>query len=810
MMKITEVRDGFIKLEATENVEISSFLEIKGMEKRYIAQVVRSKNNGTGYNVYAKLLFIYDGSLRKYDKTLPNINSEACVFPFEKINNSFNYARPIVAGKFVSGNENILLDSDDLCNTTLVSVDNPEMNDIIVQNLAKQFQQKGKTIIIDMLGMTNCDKFVAGRDFKLPLNIESLKFIYEDCLNDATSDSKALIKEIFADLANYAKEVKFLPFKILKNIVEDMVEKSHIFKLLVLKNKLVKFEKAGYFASNANDAENLSKILKSNFAVIDLSKIDSSFQNRYLEVILSELNNFEAKSFILLEASNAISKKNIKSILTSDKLKSIFVTHSRFKYLADLRSVFKNYIIENTIANREIFSLYSFFLEAMKNDNYLIVGNSTHFVPLISLTEKYEAELQKLPQDSVSEEVKDSNYDSQISDNESNYADSEDSESESIFADEDDNEEEFEEVQTENLIDSEEEDFEDIDEVVPEDEDNTEEDDSISEIQSEESEEPEGIANDEVADDTVMTVVHSDYSENDENTLIQDSVQEYKTEVSQENIESLSDIDIPEDLNDDFDDIEKNEIIEAEVAEDDEQNQQTDSTELETEEQHLVIPLEEADSDIGDFEELEVDESIDDDILVDLTEGSEPEFVEGNESAGEEQDITPEEVDKSIVEDVDKVFSTMKEDGISESDLDLIDTLNESELSEEGLSEETFFSDNDVEALQGFDNEEEEEGFLEPLEEISDAVTEDNEEKEVLETRMSSTSNVPIYEASIPDEDKVVSDPIEQGDTVVHAKYGTGVVEKMIKYGNKNLYSINFDNIGRRLLDPTLTEIKKA
>ena len=55
-----------------------------------------------------------------------------------------------------------------------------------------------------------------------------------------------------------------------------------------------------------------------------------------------------------------------------------------------------------------------------------------------------------------------------------------------------------------------------------------------------------------------------------------------------------------------------------------------------------------------------------------------------------------------------------------------------------------------------------------------------------------------------------MSDPIEQGDTVVHAKYGNGVVEKMIKYGTKTLYSINFDNVGRRLLDPTLTEIKKS
>ena len=71
------------------------------------------------------------------------------------------------------------------------------------------------------------------------------------------------------------------------------------------------------------------------------------------------------------------------------------------------------------------------------------------------------------------------------------------------------------------------------------------------------------------------------------------------------------------------------------------------------------------------------------------------------------------------------------------------------------------------------------------------------------------TPIVPVYDADIPQEDMVISDSIQQGDSVVHAKYGNGIVEKMIKYGTKTLYSINFENIGRRLLDPTLTEIKK-
>ena len=80
----------------------------------------------------------------------------------------------------------------------------------------------------------------------------------------------------------------------------------------------------------------------------------------------------------------------------------------------------------------------------------------------------------------------------------------------------------------------------------------------------------------------------------------------------------------------------------------------------------------------------------------------------------------------------------------------------------------------------------------------------------ILETKNATTPMVPVYSAEIPPEDTVFSDNLEQGDSVVHAKYGNGIVEKMIKYGNKTLYSINFDNVGRRLLDPTVTEIKKA
>ena len=69
------------------------------------------------------------------------------------------------------------------------------------------------------------------------------------------------------------------------------------------------------------------------------------------------------------------------------------------------------------------------------------------------------------------------------------------------------------------------------------------------------------------------------------------------------------------------------------------------------------------------------------------------------------------------------------------------------------------------------------------------------------------TPVVPIYEAD--DIEASASQTFEPGDKVTTAKYGEGIVSKMTKYGNKMLCLIEFPKIGRRLLDPAVTEITK-
>lgn len=69
---------------------------------------------------------------------------------------------------------------------------------------------------------------------------------------------------------------------------------------------------------------------------------------------------------------------------------------------------------------------------------------------------------------------------------------------------------------------------------------------------------------------------------------------------------------------------------------------------------------------------------------------------------------------------------------------------------------------------------------------------------------------VPVYPAGSEELGDDNGTDFKQGDTVSHPRYGRGVIEKIIKYGNKTLCSIAFDNVGRRLLDPTISELSKG
>ena len=819
-MKILEVRDGFVKFEADNSVYLSSFIQIDGIEKRYIAQVTQLKRSGENSIAYAKILFLYDGSLQPYDKTLPSKESEIKEFTFDILNNSINAKTPVIAGETLGKGESIIIDASSFDKKMLASIDDKQENNIIARNLVKQFNNLDKNVlIIDTLGVIDAKKITAGVDFKLPLDTASLAFMYQDCLNDATADSKSMIIEIFKDLSDYSQTVPFVPFGALKSIVDDMVDKSHVFKLLVLKNKLAKFDKLGYFAANKQEVDKIDAILNSKCAIIDLSKLDTAFQNRYLAFLYEKLQQ-KPNTQVLLELSNVISKKNLKNILSSENIPTTFITHSRFKYLNDIKNLFDNFIISPSFTNNEIFSIYSSFLKAMPKQTYLITGEAVNYIPLVSTLKVINEVIPSQPETVEEEEIPVSEPEEVQEElpieepEEEEIVQEDDSELEEIS--EEDEPEIIEEPQitNEEILANIEEKSEAV--ITEAAKDLTPPENMFGEEEEEEIAEPAEESLELEEDQEEQLTINAEYKTILEEQEEQEPQEEYDEipitesfDTVQENIEEIEDY-IPETDENDFEELSINEefeqqepLVEQEAEEEIEMPEgfdlDIDSTQMldaeeETEELTVndddvdVLPIAENNYELEDIVELNPDEADENDIVIDMEEDTEDEL--------------PENIDEQIVKDVDKVFTTRKDDDISDSDLDFIDELNNDDGN---LLEEVSDSDAVLEELSESD---ENDGILEePQEQLE---LKDDSDDEILETRSASTPIVPVYDADIPQEDLVMSDPIQQGDTVTHAKYGSGVVEKMIKYGNKTLFSINFDNIGRRLLDPTLTEIKKS
>lgn len=819
-MKILEVRDGFVKFEADNSVYLSSFIQIDGIEKRYIAQVTQLKRSGENSIAYAKILFLYDGSLQPYDKTLPSKESEIKEFTFDILNNSINAKTPVIAGETLGKGVSIIIDASSFDKKMLASIDDKQENNIIARNLVKQFNNLDKNVlIIDTLGVIDAKKITAGVDFKLPLDTASLAFMYQDCLNDATADSKSMIIEIFKDLSDYSQTVPFVPFGALKSIVDDMVDKSHVFKLLVLKNKLAKFDKLGYFAANKQEVDKIDAILNSKCAIIDLSKLDTAFQNRYLAFLYEKLQQ-KPNTQVILELSNVISKKNLKNILSSENIPTTFITHSRFKYLNDIKNLFDNFIISPSFTNNEIFSIYSSFLKAMPKQTYLITGEAVNYIPLVSTLKVINEVIPSQPETVEEEEIPVSEPEEVQEElpieepEEEEIVQEDDSELEEIS--EEDEPEIIEEPQitNEEILANIEEKSEAV--ITEAAKDLTPPENMFGEEEEEEIAEPAEESLELEEDQEEQLTINAEYETILEEQEEQEPQEEYDEipitesfDTVQENIEEIEDY-IPETDENDFEELSINEefeqqepLVEQEAEEEIEMPEgfdlDIDSTQMldaeeETEELTVndddvdVLPIAENNYELEDIVELNPDEADENDIVIDMEEDTEDEL--------------PENIDEQIVKDVDKVFTTRKDDDISDSDLDFIDELNNDDGN---LLEEVSDSDAVLEELSESD---ENDGILEePQEQLE---LKDDSDDEILETRSASTPIVPVYDADIPQEDLVMSDPIQQGDTVTHAKYGSGVVEKMIKYGNKTLFSINFDNIGRRLLDPTLTEIKKS
>lgn len=731
-MKVLEIKNNLVKIEydVKDNLALSNFVIIEDTNTPYVAQVVNIKADTTKNFAIVKLLFTFneEGILKNYNGTIPSTKATVSKLPSNELLDIIPIESPIKMGQLAQQDVEINVDKTIFDNNLLICSNNLENTSILLDNIIKQL--KKKIVIFDTEGQFDFEnKLYFGKDFKLPLNYDTINFIYDTELDNVDPTSKAIIQDIFIEVQEYTKTLPegYLPFETFLNVVDQQYKETQITELVLLKNKLLKYRDLNVFAETLKDVLNLSiAIEKSDIAVIDISDMPNQLKREIMSYTYDIMNsiNSDIYSFVKIDNSNT-DKKLLKKFLERNNVYTTIICPHEYKYLPEIKEAAQNLILFTPLTLQHDFASYNTFLNKLNSDEFIIYGAHTQNIPFI--VELDEIEL-----------------------------------------DEDNNENNHEDKQEKN------------DNIIP-----------MPDIKEEKTIEPtEGNKiNEEVDisnDENITQIPNVEYPDItiDEISVAEPDNSIDNTEIVDVNENSQIENQIPAVGNILSDDI-KEEIVEPKIIEDNTSIDNSEQIIIEENEEssnnennELNIQIENLDiNDIDsnnyqdslepeiELQEPEIDYSVDD---VDIEENfNEPQIIENND-----------EIVAQVAKDVDKAFyeklpeenyelpesDNSENDELTEDDLNLIDDL---AIDETNLEMDNFQESENVEQ----------------------------------------TPVVPIYETENlePNENQ----KLEPGDRVSTPKYGEGIVEKMIKYGNKILCSIEFPNIGRRLLDPAMSEITK-
>ena len=703
-MKVLEVKNNLVKIEYTpqDNLLLSGFVIIEDFQSPYVAQVLSLKaDKGINYAI-VKLLFTFndEGIVKNYDGTIPALDADVSRLASDELLDILPVNNPLELGIIAHQGIELKVDMSIFEKNLLVCSDKLENSHILTENfIYKLAENNGKSIVFDIDGSFAGQKLKFGTDFKLPLNYETINYIYDHELGNIDASSKAVIQEIFLEVQEYSKTVldKFIPFDDFMAVVDQQYKVLDIPELLLLKNKLLKYKEMNVFAQSPKEIHSLKSAVRANLVnIFDISDAEDALQGEIIKYVYNTVDEMDlfVYSFVTLTNENA-DKKLIRHFLTKNKIYTTVVTNHNFKYLFELKERANNLILFAPQLMQHDFSSYNTFLNKLNEDEFIICGKATQNIPLIvelsSMLEDEAPQQEEIPTvisqpvaENISEPVQAELKTDDFSDDSNSYS-------------------------YETLIE---------DTAVQTDE-------TGSEFENKTEEQP-------AAPDEPVPPAEQLATEEVMDTKDVDTGDEYEEVVDEEEIDESEEEDVDEYENEEDSETEEISAITGDV-------------EVDTETISNIID-----------KEIE-EEAFSDPYSENIIEGEFQEIDDNNEemitSSVENNELSLPEIEEN------ETFTEEIQNNIAEND------------SEDALTED------DLNFIQGV-NAPAEEGSLPlyPVDELSDggeAVT------------------------------------LEAGDHVSHPKYGEGIVEKMLRYGNKTLCSISFVNVGRRLLDPAISEITK-
>ncbi|MFA6988846.1 MAG: hypothetical protein WC197_02150 [Candidatus Gastranaerophilaceae bacterium] len=427
-MKIIQLSSQEIKISyspASERIFIGDIFKIADSRIGLLAQVYEMavQSESPALNIASlKILFSlqqnnwknWDGEIPSVEASLEKITRDELLKQF----NILNVEKPVNIGYLYQySGVKFAPDVSMLKNSCVIFADKQEEKQNLISLFASELLNYGqKIVILDFTGEysdVETTKIKAGVDFKLPLNVKGLDRIYSSKFEGASAESQAIIEDVFIEVREYAKtcEEGFISFSSFKSVVDSTYEQSGITQLVLLKNRLLKYEQSGIFADNEQEIDALKVALKNdNLIVVDLSEILVDWQKDFVDNIISLNIEKNHQEFYLVfnitsencdvQLLNKLFVKGFKSgiipLLTSGYLTA---------FIESLLNYAKNLFLFNPVIKlpdsfSEIFS----YISKLKEQEFIICGEITKYVPIFanflpSIVAELPVEAQKYSQE---------------------------------------------------------------------------------------------------------------------------------------------------------------------------------------------------------------------------------------------------------------------------------------------------------------------------------------------------------------------------------------------------------------------------
>ncbi len=761
-MQIIQILNDFIKVLYTpefENISLADFMLVRDGKMCYLGQVVEITDDKFDHEKnIAKIKLMHTinalGEIVEYTRQLPNKHAEVLFANQREILNFVNQnKKTITIGEDAKNCRNFELNVNFFENNAVIFCDKINEYNYLTTHLARRLNSHKKVVVFDFTGgieIPASQKIKAKIDFKLPLNSFVIDRIWEKILIGARVETQAIVDEIFNEVKNYAKLTKdgFIPFNHFIKVIAKQFKVTPIRELLLLKNRLIKYQQDEIFANRKSDFKSALDIMNtSRTTVVDMSNIKNLWQKEFIEFVLKSIKT-ETFVFLRVNEVNYDAELIKYAINPKRQFKLIPAISHTFSKMPLVCENSYNYILTPSLNPKKDFGYFEEIISSLSKRNVLLLGDDTNNFGFIVKNIKIEDEILEI-----------------------------------------DNSDKFEaKVTLEGDVIK-----------------NKRVKEKIESLREQKAKEIENIVdgflyNKNADPQTTIQLKPEKITREEIVEIHREVVEEIQEEKKQEN-EQTQNV-VIETIEDDFN-IE-NIISEDELDFFDNQEEVEEKTEIEKIEE---IVEEEKETFSDDFLNTL------DEINLENANVDTPETVEKNETVEEvkenEADFSDSEMEDLVNESVEIAFDEM---------------LNEEEAKDETVEAE---AQNNV-SPELFDKEEDEFNILNEIEEKTEKETEEiiEEIAEVKEEELISEEEIEQFDLDSPLDDETIrytngyiedysttednnNVSYSEGEKVIHEKYGQGTIIQVVEYSNKTLLQIEFSQVGKRLLDPTISGIKK-